>query len=546
MGDEGRASKRKKAKSSNEADNAGFVTLVMSSQKAKDKLRELSRSHNTGPSIPPAPRAREPSYWRGKGIRDDSKLPTSSSVERFRRDHRRHEHGSSGKSDAESIKIPSDGPIKMESNGNEAAEVANPITPNESDNFEQMTTETGSVSLVDHFATSRANRGPSKFLERSHQRMFLTAFAHPINFHFVPDEHRACDFCTDWTMGILGLGTRCVTVRWDLEKPSQLVEIDGGHCAEGHSPTNMCISCSLDRLLIMRCHRPSPVGSRPNTDNPSSFTRIYNHEHAHEQLGSYLDHLFAKANGRADLVGAKSGPLPSCSLCPYPAVWKCCKWQERDKTKRPCLVPKNAAPTRPRVVISLLDSDDDDDDDDNDNDKTKRPCLIPKNAAPTRPQAVISLLDSDDDNDNNKAKHVESKSKAKSPFIAPPRAQTVKTLPTPSETPAPSPIPSQPSHGGALPCTNVPTTVPVLTPTPAPTPTPTRTCTSPATRPPLRGCGLHLCAACHTLVARECNGLLDKRKILSKLSGPSGGGGMRRADLEWLFEGSLLELAFRN
>lgn len=64
--------------------------------------------------------------------------------------------------------------------------------------------------------------------------------------------------------------------------------------------------------------------------------------------------------------------------------------------------------------------------------------------------------------------------------------------------------------------------------------------------PAKAGCGLKLCGNCRLFVDQECQGKLDKRKVMKWLHAGRGKGNSfgPRADVEWLFKGSMLDQCY--
>lgn len=356
---------------------------------------------------------------------------------------------------------------------------------------------------------SEARSKPSVYTSNSHNQAlarevdikrdskierFETSYAHPINFKLLSDKDGSseCHFCKDWTMAVIGHGTRRATAR-RLRSPPEYHETANGHRDEGKEAARMCVRCSLNRLLMMRCHSPH---YQPNNPPPSTlshpFTKVHAKDLTEQQPWKYLQHLFCRMNGETHLI-SPAFELPACSLCPQPAVWKCCKFQERDQAMRPCQIPEADSSMLARANSAVVD--------------LSSSSSSPINDRPpqTRLQAaepvVISLLDSSDDEE----------------------------VPVSRSTPAPPRQPTRPliKLEGVLSTTT--TSRPQVP--------------NPALRPPLRGCGLHLCTPCHIFVTQSCKGLLPESRILAYIkANPLG----KRADVQWLFKGSLLEESFEH
>lgn len=315
-----------------------------------------------------------------------------------------------------------------------------------------------------------------------------TAYAHPIDFRFIPAVGQRCDFCRDWRFGILGHGKRAIKVFIDPEHPTQFQEMRNGHHSLGKQCTKMCISCALDRLLIMRCHCPNQDDRRsdsalpPQSQPAPAFSRISGVVCSKHNWDLYSNALFSKpGTAEASAPPSKNGPLSACSLCPAPAMWQCCKWQKTDKIKKPCRVPDEAAPAT-SAVTSLSSS-------------PSTPPTTPSGGATNghkKQASIISISDSDDDSPSTRPSATSSPQSSQRAHLT---------------------ISSSSSQQGL--------------------------------RPPLRGCGLKMCTPCKGFVSDKCNGQLDKKLIMkwfrdeSKVKEP-------RADVDWLFTGSLLERTYED
>ncbi|KEF58292.1 uncharacterized protein A1O9_06218 [Exophiala aquamarina CBS 119918] len=137
-----------------------------------------------------------------------------------------------------------------------------------------------------------------------------TTWAHPINFKHTPTDEEPCHFCSDFRYGIFGYGEIEVHVIKYSDSPDY-EETGDGHRSEGWEPTRMCVKCSLSRLYISRCkaHFIIPFGIRsPELENRyiSQLVEIW----------------------RPHQSKLKTGPLPTCSLCPRSAHWRCAADQQ--------------------------------------------------------------------------------------------------------------------------------------------------------------------------------------------------------------------------
>lgn len=168
-----------------------------------------------------------------------------------------------------------------------------------------------------------------------------THYAHPINFH---SFQTPCDFCGNYRMGVIGLGKKVVSVYPNPSDPTKLEEAGNGFRAEGYPETQMCTLCGLKRLMIARCHAPEPedqmsiASSRPE----AQFTYITGRSYGGDELNAYIEDLFdhTKRPFQFKDTNDRGVELPSsCSLCPCPAVWRCCRLQQSNNaTDDPCSI----------------------------------------------------------------------------------------------------------------------------------------------------------------------------------------------------------------
>lgn len=129
--------------------------------------------------------------------------------------------------------------------------------------------------------------------------IIVTKLAHPINFnHEASDD---CNWCQDQYHGLVGLPRLEVKV-WDFGDAYGYIEQSGGHIANGHPPSRMCLSCTLDRTKILSCE---------------GHDVQYTEEMLHGVLdqGSALDYLIP---GEVD-----QAPFYWCSICPSAASFRC-------------------------------------------------------------------------------------------------------------------------------------------------------------------------------------------------------------------------------
>ena len=137
-------------------------------------------------------------------------------------------------------------------------------------------------------------------------QFIMTRLAHPITFNYESldeNETLVCHWCDDIVYGLLGIGEVRVKVV-DYQDGNGYTEVQDGHTAEGHLPSRMCASCTLDRLMIVACkpHEMQPLLIM----DPEKFDCL--------TLGEYIMPEMAS-----------SAPFEWCSICPSPAFYACCR-----------------------------------------------------------------------------------------------------------------------------------------------------------------------------------------------------------------------------
>ncbi|KAL8684697.1 MAG: hypothetical protein Q9224_006181, partial [Gallowayella concinna] len=151
---------------------------------------------------------------------------------------------------------------------------------------------------------------PETLFPQSITKTITTRLAHPITFNYTPHSESDtphCHWCEDVRHGLLGLGTLTVTVMSistasGAEGSAGYTELEGGHTSQGHLPSRMCPSCTLDRFIILGCegHEFSAV---PSFD-PKTFNG---------------DLIMSVLSGESEAV------WEWCSICPSPAFYTCCR-----------------------------------------------------------------------------------------------------------------------------------------------------------------------------------------------------------------------------
>ncbi|KAE8356358.1 hypothetical protein BDV28DRAFT_127160 [Aspergillus coremiiformis] len=148
-------------------------------------------------------------------------------------------------------------------------------------------------------------------------RIIHTSLAHPVTFDYEPpkDGSHPCQWCHNFTYGLLGLGKRTVEVL-DFGN-GRYIEVSGGHVAEGHEPSRMCVVCALERIHIMRCAAHRIVHLAGYQVDSFNFAAAYN--------------SLVPIPGQ----GPPKKINPWCSLCPNPAFFGCSALQTVNKFQEP-------------------------------------------------------------------------------------------------------------------------------------------------------------------------------------------------------------------
>lgn len=144
-----------------------------------------------------------------------------------------------------------------------------------------------------------------------------TAFCHPITFNYIPDplgRHSGCHFCASKPFyGLYGYGERLVEIiTYKDGSPSE--EVSSGHWEDGRDPTNMCLSCTFERMRICSCaaHNITPIA-----DLASRLAFDFH---------TVCDSIRLTAKGGDDEVAASRRIATSitwCSVCPALAFYAC-------------------------------------------------------------------------------------------------------------------------------------------------------------------------------------------------------------------------------
>lgn len=322
-----------------------------------------------------------------------------------------------------------------------------------------------------------------------------TAFAHPLIF-LSSTTHPAvaslqCHFCKDSRMAIIGLGCIRVEVFTDPDNPLAYQEMGQGFRSRNYESTTICFSCVEERIRMKNCHmtRTDPeqihdAGENEDEDCGLEKMRVETRIDGVNANLLYRQWLFPTSAEKRDAkIREMEAPLQTCSLCPMPAQWTCC----RDQSGR------HAAAVKRGDLMSK---------------QTETSRMIEAGAVPTastssrkistrasRPSVGSEVIVVDSDSDGEPFAVVSKE------VLQQRRRQNT------SQAPAERPNPVS------------------------------------STNRVNRGCGLMLCGNCKHLVVNRCHGVLDKKVIMAQFNNASQRGQIMtgRADVEFLFRGSVVE-----
>ncbi|KAJ9651004.1 hypothetical protein H2198_009698 [Neophaeococcomyces mojaviensis] len=367
------------------------------------------------------------------------------------------------------------------------------------------------------FSVEKARHAHS-FRDESGLITIETCYAHPIDFKHIPQTGgEPCDFCSNYRMSVIGLGKKFISVFIDPDVPTKVHEVGDGWRSKGVPATKMCVSCALGRLMITRCHTLGTGSARQQ-----QFMKIPLLNSSEENRRAYLRDLFdpsKRPNHFSESAGKREGPLPSCNLCPAPAFWKCCKWQNRDKMNAPCRVPSSATVSEPWSAVQALSS-------------SRSPSVTPsaslvsmtRESTPiyTPPASTLPVNKVSNKIINGKKRQVICLDSDSDDDILPQAKQRITAVDLTGG-------PTQSFQIGTSQTSQRSNSIAAL---------------QSGLRPPIQGCGLKLCHPCKLFVEARCDGSLDRRKVMEFLRKESKLG--PRADLRFLFQGSELERAYEQ
>ena len=139
-----------------------------------------------------------------------------------------------------------------------------------------------------------------------------TAFSHPINFNYIPDPmgRSPCSWCSSPFFGLFGHGeVEVEVIPFPFVNGHGYEEMPGGH-AEGHKErSQMCVSCTFERVRIMGCekHELRTMEVDPRLKDPGELERSVRALLENDKVGGEL------------VENTKW-----CSICPSPAYFRCC------------------------------------------------------------------------------------------------------------------------------------------------------------------------------------------------------------------------------
>lgn len=382
-----------------------------------------------------------------------------------------------------------------------------------------------------------------------------THYAHPIDFHHMPTPSHPCDFCSDYRMGILGLGRKTVSAFVEDTDPARYQELGDGHRASGRDVTRMCKTCAHKRLDMTMCHSVEQqqvcAEQREEGELIAQFSKIPGVSYSQQELQDYMSDLFQHTprDGR-NIQNSNTGQIPACSLCPAPAWWQCCRRRVVEATEYAETSSRCASPAPPPIIQCLspfssfspakMDN-------------TERDARSLTHCTEMSSQIVGSLchelLDPADsivpsvfdfrlhegvENCSQIMKDDGDDSEGSDDDLMEITAEAFYSV-QPGRSLCASPF--EHCEGMAARLDNSTSSAPGLV-------FPFNIGSRNASQVFTTGCGLKLCNPCKTFLERDCNGVLRKRKIMRMLTQENKFGA--RADTEFLFEDGLLAEAYRQ
>lgn len=197
--------------------------------------------------------------------------------------------------------------------------------------FEAVPHSEGYTRMPVRSAFPQKRKSKKEREEEADSVTITTALSHPIKFLCGEPEDPHTISC-HWCMSpnalypIFGHGSE-KTVRV-LEWPSGLgyEELEGGHVAEGHDASRMCVRCTTQRYAIMTCaHSEFKLIADVPAKGAESEEDLTQRMQAPESLIMALMALGDKHKGtKYDAEIVRKEQSKWCSMCPNPAHWACC------------------------------------------------------------------------------------------------------------------------------------------------------------------------------------------------------------------------------
>jgi hypothetical protein len=172
-------------------------------------------------------------------------------------------------------------------------------------------------------------------------QVILTCLKHPITFLYNPTdeeaEERPCHFCQRTHYGVVGVGWRLILVEPLDSKNLAYRELCGLQEPHDWNPggdtcplSRMCVYCTVARTYIVGCDghemRPLETVKLRETEDPLYEGECEIDPECFDIEGMYMRLMSGEKKG-------KNAPLPTdlwCSLCPSPALYRCCTSLEFD------------------------------------------------------------------------------------------------------------------------------------------------------------------------------------------------------------------------
>lgn len=337
-----------------------------------------------------------------------------------------------------------------------------------------------------------------------------TAFAHPLRLlsPTTPSTIASleCHFCLDQRMAVIGLGRNKVEVFTDPDNPLAYQEMGNGFRARGYPSTTICFGCIEKRIRMMRCHLKNKDSKKTLIGDDRAEDWGFEMMRVRARIGGinsnilYRKWLFPTPQEKKEgQEKASEPPLEPCSICPMPALWRCCKGVKiganlGNRVEADLVLPIQRSMSGKREANPS---------------KTSTSCKG-KEGTPLRKPAAnkeVMLISSDSED-------ALSGSVRKGTSLERQEQQKSQSLTKRPSLARPS------THVSQMPnAVN-------------------------GTDQVDRGCGLKLCGNCKAIVVDRCHGVLDKRSVMAQFNNVPGerrSAVTGRADVEFLFRGSVAD-----